>query len=55
MPKRNKSDIDVTPEMIRAGLDAWAGWDERVEDIEEALPRIFRAMASVEPKRVPVE
>ncbi len=38
-------EIEVTPEMIEAGLDVWADWDCRFEgNKDDVLRRIFLAM-----------
>ena len=39
--------IAVTPEMIEAGVYAFQ-WEPRVEDLEEAIERAYRAMREVE-------
>lgn len=37
-------DIEVTPEMIEAGVCALASFNDRLESDDEAVVRIFRAM-----------
>ena len=37
-------EIEVTPEMIEAVLDAWADYDCRFDSKEDALRQIFIAM-----------
>lgn len=41
-------EIEVTPEMIEAGADAFE-WDERYEPLETAIERAYRAMMAVGP------
>lgn len=39
--------ITITPEMIEAGVDALAGWENEMESNSEAVTRIFLAMMDV--------
>ena len=38
------SEIEVTPEMVRAGAKAWLSFDARFEEIDDVVIRIWRAM-----------
>lgn len=40
-------EVEITPEMIEAGLDEWAVFDERFESKERALARIYQAMTTL--------
>lgn len=42
-------EIEITPEMIKAGLAAYSRWDSRVEETEGLVIAIFAAMLSVIP------
>ena len=45
--KRQSADYDtiaVTPEMIEVGAARFYAHDPRIDDIEEILPDVFRAM-----------
>jgi hypothetical protein len=45
MDKENSTDeIEITPEMIEAGLDEFVAYDDRFHFEEDAVRRIFRAM-----------
>lgn len=51
MEKRDRPEaceIEITPEMIEAGLGAWSDFDERFESPEEMIERVYRAMISRE-------
>ena len=37
-------EIEITPEMIEAGVACFYRHDPRIDDIEEILPDIFRTM-----------
>jgi hypothetical protein len=41
------TEIEVTPEMRRVGAREFATFDERFEDSEDAVERIFRVMDRV--------
>lgn len=45
---KDVEEIEVTPEMIAAGRDEWAVFDERFESRDDALGRIYRAMLAVQ-------
>lgn len=38
---------EITPAMIEAGADAFCTFDERFEDVEDVVPRIYRAIVTV--------
>jgi hypothetical protein len=38
------NEIEVTPEMLKAGALELAGYDSEFENIEEAVARLYRAM-----------
>ena len=40
----DESEVEVTPEMMAAGLDAWLSYDSRFEDAEDAARRIWVRM-----------
>ncbi len=40
------SAIEVTPDMMAAGLDAWLSYDSRFEDAEDAVRRIWVRMVA---------
>ena len=50
-PEAGAPDIEVSPEMIRAGLDAYYGVDLRFESEEARVLKIFRAMAAARDRR----
>ena len=41
------SKIEVTDEMLEAGLSRYYGYDPRIYDIHEVLPEVFKAMFCV--------
>lgn len=43
----NDSEVDVTPEMIEAGLKAMYEYDSRFEPYDNMVHDIFRAMTAV--------
>lgn len=43
---RTVSEIEVTAEMMEAGLAAWSEWDERFEASDEMIERVYRAMVA---------
>jgi hypothetical protein len=47
----NEIETEVTPEMVRAGADAYAEFDERFFGVEDVLPDIYRAMAAAKKAR----
>jgi hypothetical protein len=47
--------VEVTPEMIEAGVDALVTFNERFESPEEAVERIHRAMFCASPFARPHE
>lgn len=46
-PAVETKEIEVTPEMIEAGVGEVAGYDDRFETIEEVVERVYRAMRRV--------
>ena len=48
MPERianaDESEIEVTLEMMAAGMDAWLSYDSRFEDAEDVVRRIWVRM-----------
>ncbi len=42
-------DVEITPEMIEAGAEAFAGYDSRFEGPGDIVGEIFIAMFSVSP------
>jgi hypothetical protein len=40
-------EIEITPEMIEAGIEEFCGFDSRFESDEDAVVRIFKAMITV--------
>jgi hypothetical protein len=49
-----EEEIEVTPEMIEAGINAYCEWDSRFEETEGLVWQIYEAMelARREPSRV---
>ena len=43
------SEIEVTPEMLAVGAEAFAEYEEMFEGREVAAERVFRVMAAVSP------
>lgn len=37
-------EVEITPEMIEAGVEAWSGYDECFESAGEMILRVYRAM-----------
>jgi hypothetical protein len=40
-------EVEITPEMMEAGLLAWSEWNPRVEEREGAVNGIYEAMEKV--------
>ena len=49
-PATELDEIDITPEMIEAGVDEFCSFDDRYEFPEAAVARVFRAMIRATPK-----
>lgn len=47
-PATEKGEIEITPEMIEAGVDAFVGYDSRFEGPHEIVVEIFEAMITVQ-------
>jgi hypothetical protein len=47
---RPADEIEVTPEMIEAGIAEFCSYDSRYERPRDAVASIFRAMANLTPK-----
>lgn len=45
-PKGGEREVEITPEMVEAGIDALASSDDRVEGVAQNVARIYRAMAA---------
>ena len=45
-PALDESEIEVTPEMIEAGADALAAFNEKFSSLEDGAWYIYRAMMS---------
>lgn len=43
-PVPELQDIEITSEMIEAGVEAWSEYDERFEGADEMIERVYRAM-----------
>ena len=43
------SEIEITPEMIEAGTEAFCGYDSRFEGPEDVVAEIFQAMVVASP------
>ena len=43
-PALENQEIEVTPEMIRAGIGAFCAWDSRYEEAESLVVDVFEAM-----------
>lgn len=44
-PVPENGEIEITPEMIEAGVATYAAVDRRFEGIDDAVKRIYREMA----------
>lgn len=42
---KSTGDVEISPEMIEAGLAAWSEYDERFESSDEMIERVYRAMS----------
>ena len=42
---KGTGDVEITPEMIEAGVGAYCGFDERFESLQEMIGRVYCAMA----------
>ncbi len=45
-----EADIEIIPEMLKAGPQACAEWDRRVEEPDGLVISVFQAMAAASPK-----
>ena len=41
------SDIEITPAMMRAGVEAFCEFDDRYEPVESGVLRVYEAMVRV--------
>jgi hypothetical protein len=48
-PAPADGEIEITPEMIKAGVRAFYNYDERFEPVEMAVIRILQVMVSNQP------
>jgi hypothetical protein len=54
IPARDRpadDEIEVTKEMIEAGIEAFAGYDDATAGLDDYLPDVFRAMLRARPAR----
>jgi hypothetical protein len=42
-----EEEIEITPEMIKAGILAYVSYDSRFEELEDVVPRVYKAMEAV--------
>ena len=42
---KGAGDVNLTPEMVEAGVEAYCGFDERFESLQEMIGRVYCAMA----------
>jgi len=45
------TEIEITPEMIEAGVGEFYKYDDRFEPVDMAVIKIFRAMAAADSRR----
>ena len=50
-PALEDHEIEVTPEMIEAGVAAWCRWDSRFEEADGLVVDVFEAMCRERPAR----
>lgn len=48
--KRDVDEIEITPEMIEAGVDVWRRWNELFDSPDTGVARIYRAMICARPE-----
>lgn len=48
MSRQDQVQVEVTPEMVEAGAEALAGYDDATASIEEYLPDVYRAMLAAQ-------
>jgi hypothetical protein len=53
IPPRDRpadDEIEVTKEMIEAGIEAFAGYDDATAGLDDYLPDVYRAMRAAAPE-----